>query len=522
MGLTMMSRTEPCRRHPAWRWLGARSGTWRVSGLVVIAIAAASPATAAAKASTPSGYAVTILGTLSNLSSSASAAGINDLGWIVGAANYPQTWTDGNNSYPPNTTEHATVWRNGQITDLGTLGGPNSSTGFVARPNRTGLISGNAQNDQVDPNGENWGVNFGCDTNDDPCEGWQYEFRAFAWRDGAMHPLPTLGGNNAAGFGGANDEGQMAGMAETAGIDSSCQTSQFVDNLTGQTITLSQVLDWKPVVWGPIYSEVHELPVWPGDTVGLATAINDQGQVVGGSGFCTTPAFGSVEHALLWQDGRTINLGSLGGTYDNLATAINDRGQIIGWSDTCATPSPSGCQSDGPTHSFLWQHGVMTDLGTLPGLTSEQLPYVSATAYGINNAGQVIGNSCDAKGTCDAFLWQNGTMTDLNNAVEHLTSCPPMIEHCTPGLFPIFDVSGINSQGEIVGSVIDNDRGSQFYDDLLAFSEVPCDSSPATERSCSQTAHGTTTTAGPSIVTPHTDLVPDPSRMRLGFFAGLP
>ena len=225
MGLTMMSPMRPRRRHPAWRWLGARGGTWLVSGLVVIAIAAASPATAAAKASTPSGYAVTILDTLSpnpNLSSIAAAAGINDLGWIVGAANYPQTWTDGNNSYPPNTTEHATVWRNGQITDLGTLGGPNSSTGFVARPNNTGLISGNAQNDQVDPNGENWGVNFGCDTNNDPCEGWQYEFRAFAWKDGVIHPLPTLGGNNAAGFGGANDEGQMAGMAETPKPDPNC------------------------------------------------------------------------------------------------------------------------------------------------------------------------------------------------------------------------------------------------------------------------------------------------------------
>jgi len=80
MGLTMMSPMRPRRRHPAWRWLGARGGTWLASGLVLLAIAAACPATAAAGASTPSGYAVTILDTLSpnpNLSSIA-AAGINE------------------------------------------------------------------------------------------------------------------------------------------------------------------------------------------------------------------------------------------------------------------------------------------------------------------------------------------------------------------------------------------------------------------------------------------------------------
>ena len=102
---------------------------------------------------------MTILSTLSPnpaLSAISNGAGVNDRGWVVGDANYPRGWM----SYPPNTTEHATLWRDGQITDLGTLGGPNSSIGFVARPNDTGLISGNAQNDQVDPNGENWGVQF--------------------------------------------------------------------------------------------------------------------------------------------------------------------------------------------------------------------------------------------------------------------------------------------------------------------------------------------------------------------------
>ena len=41
---------------------------------------------------------------------------INDRGWVAGRSNL-----SGNES------RHATLWRNGALTDLGTLGGPNSA-----------------------------------------------------------------------------------------------------------------------------------------------------------------------------------------------------------------------------------------------------------------------------------------------------------------------------------------------------------------------------------------------------------
>lgn len=468
-------------------WLGTRGRAWLFSGLVLLAIATASPGTAAAGASAPSGYAVTILSSLNphrNGIAVANAAGVNDLGLIVGDATYPRTWTGGGVSYPPNRTEHATLWRNGRITDLGTLGGPNSSIGFVARPSDTGLISGNAQTATPDPFNEQWAINLGCAPANTPCDGTQYEIKGFVWEHGAMRALPTLGGNNALGFGVANDLGQLSGTAEDANQDPSCQANSPAGGP-------QQVLDWEPVVWGPRYGEIHELPLPAGDTVGSASAINDQGQVVGGSGFCGPIAFGNLTHALLRQGGSPIELGSLGGAYDNFGTAINDRGQVVGWSDK---------PGDTATHGFLWQDGIMTDLGTLPN-------DADTYAYGINHAGQVVGQSCDQNFNCQAFLWQNGTMTDLNT-IAHLT---------TPGSFDLLQAQGVNAQGQIVGNAIDNRNGN-----ILPFSAVPCSSSPAAGQACNEPGSNVIPTAGPGALSSHAVLTPDRGRSRLSSLLGRP
>ena len=50
------------------------------------------------------------------------------------------------------------------------------------------------------------------------------------------------------------------------------------------------------------------------------------------------------------------------------------------------------------------------DLGTLP---AKNIRYVSTSATGINNNGQIVGASTNATGSSHAFLWQNGLMTDL-------------------------------------------------------------------------------------------------------------
>ena len=138
------------------------------------------------------------------------------------------------------------------------------------------------------------------------------------------------------------------------------------------------------------------------------------------SGTCAVTA-----HAILWQTGSMVNLGSLGGSYNNAALNINNRSQIVGYSDL---------SGDTATHAFLWQSGTMSDLGTLPGDTL-------SVAYGINDKGQVVGESCNAS-SCRGFIWQNGSMTDLNLLV------PP-----NGNLYVLYG-SDINNAGHISGAAL--------------------------------------------------------------------
>jgi probable HAF family extracellular repeat protein len=477
---SIAARSVTCDRKAAapgvsrgWRVHSAVA--WSLACLVLSATLAPA-ATAVPTPPSPAAYAVRVLSTLQCLSSFAcpnatfdlsNAAGINDRGWIVGDANVPGSTNIGN------ATEHATVWRNGAITDLGTLGGPNSSIGFVAKPNDTGLLSGNAQINTVDPFGEGWGLNFGCDPIGDPCAGSQYETRGFVWRGGVIRALPTLGGNNALAFGGANDQGEIVGTAEIGVQDPTC--------------TAPQVFDWKPVVWGSGHGRIRELPQYPGDTIGAASAINDNGQIVGGSGTCGPPTFSAIAHALLWQGNSMINLGSLGGQYNNLPTAINDNGQIVGWSDL---------PGDATTHAFLWQNGAMTDLGTLPS-------DASSFAYAINDHAQVVGQSCDRSGNCRGFLWQHGVMTDLNAITGK------------PASFDVLTAEGINDQGVIVGNVFDPAVGTFF-----AYAATPSGNTANANQSSTGSGQLTPGATAPNVILPARARAQLRTQLRAGLLLG--
>lgn len=155
-----------------------------------------------------------------------------------------------------------------------------------------------------------------------------------------------------------------------------------------------------------------------------------------------------------------IDLGTLGGSYSR-AYAISDSGFIVGVSSLAS----------GEQHPFLYQNGVMTDLGLLPGLPPNSgenhhtrtassefginglqgsnvvnnnsrekiglrpLGSEPSSANGVNNLGQVVGNSIlQDNQESHGFLYQNGTMMDIGTISGNVSVA-----------------TGINDSGYVVG-----------------------------------------------------------------------
>ena len=86
---------------------------------------------------------------------------------------------------------HATIWHNGELTDLGTIPGGSGGTSWISD---TGLVSGLAFNGLIDPVTE------------------QPELEAVLWKDGGPINLGTFGGTQSIA-GSVNDRGKRSAFA---------------------------------------------------------------------------------------------------------------------------------------------------------------------------------------------------------------------------------------------------------------------------------------------------------------------
>ena len=361
-------------------------------------------------------YLITDLGPKGN--PFAQATSLNNSGVVTGVATAP----DG--------TQHAVLWHMGQVIDISQpgLGGPNTGAFGV---NEAGQVAFLAESSAKDPNNENFcglGTGFTC--------------LAALWQGGVLIPLPlipfpTPGGVNTEPNA-INNRGEIAGVAESNVRDLDCPSKPSV-NGTGPF-----VFDFQGVIWGPKPGQLRQLPPLAGDTVSNAMGINDHGQAVGVSGLCSNtllPPFVAGPHAVLWDtDGSVHDLGNLGGTVDptllavgNAALAINNQGQVVGTSATAGNTIH---------HPFLWtkQTGIQ-DLGLLDG-------DMIGAGLAINNQGDVVGASVGGPGPLDhprAAVWSKGEKFDLNDRVV--------------GSSPLYLLTafGINDAGQIVGFGVDGD-----------------------------------------------------------------
>ncbi|MBA3913324.1 MAG: hypothetical protein H0X25_05600 [Acidobacteriales bacterium] len=194
------------------------------------------------------------------------ATGINDADQVVGISGTCSNAVGGFSA------AHALLWRNGTVTNLGSLGGVAWNT--PAAINNHGQIVGFSDlpgDDDGTPN-----------------------FHAFLWTKAAgIQDLGTLPGDSLSEALGINDQGQIVGTSCTAGF-ASCRAFLWQD---GQMFDLNQLIP-------------------PGSiSLVFANDINSLGEIAGGSFDATTgesPAFFAVPAPhLASASGSTISVSSL-------------------------------------------------------------------------------------------------------------------------------------------------------------------------------------------------------------------
>ena len=269
---------------------------------------------------------------------------------------------------------------------------------------------------------------------------------AIVYSNGVTRDLGSLGGNGSGSYGFAiNNRGQVAGKYDIAFGSPAEHAFLYGDGimtdlgtLGGQNSFPNGMNDLGDVVGVSDGSNGLAGFIYTGGHMtqfDLVTlnGINNQGQIVGFDG----------TNAVLYDHGTLTDLGSLGGL-GSYGYHINERGDVVGGSQT----------GTGMGGAFLYADGRLISLGTI----GPELPL--SLAFGVNNQRSVVGEIYNnSTGVYHAFVYQDGQMRDLNTLVD-----------LEPGLV-LTDAQGINDAGQIVAN--GNYGGPYNYGFLLTPSCQP-------------------------------------------------
>jgi len=250
-----------------------------------------------------------------------------------------------------------------------------------------------------------WSTTSALDPYPDFCwDGDCFLAHTFQWRNGVMTDLGALvdGVNSDARW--ITNNGLISGDSENGELDP----------LNPGFPEIRAVL-WK-------HAQIIDLGTLDGGYESIARAVNSKGQVVGVS-LNTIPDPNSIigsfygilyqqARAFLWQDGVMQDLGTLGTGTNAIAVLINERGQVAGDSYTSTDTSPFCFYNDNvfplTTGAFLWEKGKMTDLGGLGGTCT--------LASALNNRGQVAGwSNLAGDQAYHAFRWDPASQSHLRD-----------------------------------------------------------------------------------------------------------
>jgi probable HAF family extracellular repeat protein len=271
---------------------------------------------------------------------------------------------------------------------------------------------------------------------------------AFLYSEGTMTDLGTLRPNSVANpwafASGVNSSGQIVGESTTdpAGRQHAFLFSggKMID-IGGSELSFALAInDGGQIVGASIemsgttgsldaflYSGGKMVDIVP---YAMALAINNSGQVVGSMSIIDKATLARFSHSFVYSAGVTKDLGMLQGDANSEAASINDLGQIVG----CSYVTTDSIGSPIAAHAYLYSNGVMSNIGGLGG--------GSTFANGINNSGQIVGQSLTPGGVFHAFLYSGGVVADLNALVDLSSS----------DFVTLTNATALNNKGQIVGT----------------------------------------------------------------------
>ena len=195
-----------------------------------------------------------------------------------------------------------------------------------------------------------------------------------------------------------------------------------------------------------------------------ARGISSNGLVTGRS-----PRSGSDQRAFLYDGSTMTDLGTLGTFNDpnaglisrSLGVDVNSSGHVVGRSSS-ADRAGTAFFYDGTTMHDLGVLGVYVDTdGSLTGIPGSVISDRSF-AFGINDAGSVVGSSSTDSAKRHAFLYDGTTMHDLG--VLGVTTSGGFVTNDDSRAFDINDSGWVTGFSSIAGVDISTENHAFLYD----------------------------------------------------------
>jgi probable HAF family extracellular repeat protein len=165
-----------------------------------------------------------------------------------------------------------------------------------------------------------------------------------------------------------------------------------------------------------------------GIVVGGADTAKPDPNFLNNNGFF--PVDGFILHAFQWQKRGLTDLGALPGGNNSFAVWISANGLIAGASENGVVDPEFGVpQAD----AVLWKDGKIINIATAANFTAVFPAARFSGANAVNNRGQVVGNTVNITDQCEAFsqpfcqrafLWQNGLIQDLGTLGGPVSGSP--------------------------------------------------------------------------------------------------